>query len=158
MADADVVFEDYSINVIGEFDDRIANALEEAAGELESQVKDNYRSDTGDTKNSFDHFVDESKQEVTIGSPEFNAVLEEFGTGEFALNKDGRKGAWYVPVEKVSGKSRPTFNGKVVVVYGKGGQAYYKTNGKTPTRAFWNAYTTKKNAIINHIKNTFKGM
>ena len=52
---ANVIFEDFTIEVQGAIDDRINAALEECAGELESQVKRNTRVDTGKTKNSFQH-------------------------------------------------------------------------------------------------------
>ena len=35
------------------------------------------------------------------------------------------------------GSKRPTFNGKVVIVYGKNGKAYYKTNGKETCSSLW---------------------
>ena len=47
---------------------------------------------------------------------------------------------WYVPVEGFTGKKKPTFNGKVVIVHGKDGRAYYKTNGKKPRRMLQRAY------------------
>ena len=61
----DVVFEDYSIKVKDAIDSQINIAVEECAGELEAQVKRNTRVDTGKTKNSFRHVVDEDKHEAT---------------------------------------------------------------------------------------------
>ena len=157
---ADVIFEDFSFKVKDAIDDRINIALEECAGELESQTKRNSRVGQAGapTKNSFKHKVDELKHIAYIGSNEENAIWEEFGTGEHALEGKGRKGAWYVPVEEVVGYKKPTFNGKVVIVYGKNGKKYYKTNGKKPSRAFWNAYTSMKPKIIKRIQNTLKGL
>ena len=157
---ADVIFEDFSFKVKDAIDDRINIALEECAGELESQTKRNSRVGQAGapTKNSFKHKVDELKHIAYIGSSEENAIWEEFGTGEHALEGKGRKGAWYVPVEEVVGYKKPTFNGKVVIVYGKNGKKYYKTNGKKPSRAFWNAYTSMKPKIIKRIQNTLKGL
>lgn len=157
---ADVIFEDFSFKVKDAIDDKINIALEECAGELESQTKRNSRVGQAGapTKNSFKHKVDELKHIAYIGSNEENAIWEEFGTGEHALEGKGRKGAWYVPVEEVVGYKKPTFNGKVVIVYGKNGKKYYKTNGKKPSRAFWNAYTSMKPKIIKRIQNTLKGL
>lgn len=45
-------------------------------------------------------------------------------------------------MEGYLGSKRPTFNGKVVIVYGRNGKAYYKTNGKKPVRPLENAKTT----------------
>ena len=86
-----------------------------------------------------------------------NALWEELGTGEFAVNGDGHKGAWYVPVDRVDGKKKPTFNGKVEIVYGKDGQAFYKTNGKKPTRAMTKAFQSKKSWALKLAEEIFGG-
>ena len=119
-----IVFEDYTIKVKEAMDGRINAVLEECAGELESQVKRNTRVDTGKTKNSFRHHVDDDSHTATIGSDYENAIWEEFGTGEHALEGNGRKGGWIYVDEKGDG---------------------HFTRGKTPSRAFWNSYTSLKN-------------
>ena len=135
---ADVEFQDFSIKVKGAMASLSESVLEEVAGELESQVKRNTRVDTGQTKNSWTHHVKASKEETTatIGSPLQNAIWEEFGTGEYALGGNGRKGGWFYKDAKGIG---------------------HFTHGKKPSRAFWNAYTTLKNKIIKHIQDVFKG-
>lgn len=137
MADINVSFENCSIECKNAISDRINIALEECAGELESQIKSNSRVDTGKTKNSFRHHLNKMQHIAYIGSPDQNAVWEEYGTGEYALNGNGRKGGWsYIDEE---------------------GNRHY-TKGKTPSRAFWNAYTKLKNKIIRHIQNSMKGL
>ena len=132
-----VIFEDYTIQVQNAMDDKINAVLEECAGEMESQVKRNTRVDSGQTKNRWSHRVDDSKHIAYIGNPEENAIWEEFGTGEHALGGNGRKGGWSYKDEK-----------------GK----WHHTYGKTPSRAFWRAYTSLKAKIINHIQNSLKGL
>lgn len=134
---ADVIFEDYSIKVKAAIEDNINIALEECAGELESQVKRNSRVDTGKTKNSFRHHVDEGEHAAYIGSNDENSIWEEFGTGEHALNGDGRKGGWYYVDAK--------------------GEGHY-TTGKKPSRAFWRAFTSLKSKLIKHIQDSLKGL
>ena len=157
---ADVEFEDFSIKVKNAIADITYSALEEAAGELKSQVINNSRvgQPGAPTKNSWKHKVVESENAAYIGSSYENAIWEEFGTGEYALNNNGRKGAWYVPVEEVVGYKKPTYKGKVIIINGKNGQKFYKTNGKKPSRAFWNAYIALKPKIISLIQNKFKGL
>lgn len=113
-------------------------ALEEAAGELEAQVKRNTKVKTGKTKNSWQHRVSKTGNgyAANVGSDYMNAVWEEFGTGDYALNGDGRKGGWVYVDEK-----------------GKG----HFTRGKRPRRPFWNAYTSKKDRLIKFIQDKFKG-
>ena len=138
---SDVEFKDYSMKVKTAIADRVDAVLEECAGELESQVKRNSRVDTGKTKNSFRHRVVGSvlaeHYEATIGSSDENAIWEEFGTGEYALHGDGRKGGWRY--EDATG-------------------VWHYTKGKTPSRAFWNAYITLKSKLINRIQNSLKGL
>lgn len=134
---ADVIFEDYTIQVQGAISDKINIALEECAGELESQVKRNSRVDTGKTKNSFRHHVDDSSHTAYIGSSDENAIWEEFGTGEHALGGAGRKGGWSYKDAKGD---------------------WHHTKGKKPSRAFWKAYTSLKSRLISHIQNSLKGL
>ena len=134
---ATVKFDDYTIKVENAIDDNINIALEECAGELESQVKRNSRVRTGKTKNSFRHRVDDANHAATIGSSDENAIWEELGTGEYALQGNGRKGGWFYEDEEGNG---------------------HFTHGKKPSRAFWKAYTALKSKIINHIQNSLKGL
>ena len=132
-----VKFEDFTIKVLAAMDDKIVAKLEECAGEIESQTKRNSRVDTGKTKNSFQHKVVDSELTAYIGSNDENAIWEEFGTGERALKGDGRKGGWFYEDAEGNG---------------------HFTHGKKPSRAFYNAYTSLKNKIINYLQNSLKGL
>ena len=139
---SNVVFEDYTIQVQNALDDSIFAVLEECAGEIESQAKRNSRVDTGKTKNSFQHKVTGSflagEFRAYIGSNEENAIWEEFGTGEYALEGNGRKGGWNYKDPKWG--------------------IWWHTTGKKPSRAFWKAYTSLKNKIIKRIQEALKGL
>lgn len=122
--------------------------LTEAALVIESQVKQNTEADSHQTEEHWKSYVDVSNHESVIGNDLINAVYEEYGTGDYAM-KPSRKGIpWYVPVEGYTGKKKPTYNGRVVIVSFKNGRSYYKTNGKKPRRALFKAFETKKSAII----------
>lgn len=145
---SDVVFIDNSIEVKAALKKYEEKFLTEAAYVIESQVKQNTAVDTSNTKESWQNRVDISNYTAVVGNPLENAVWEEFGTGDYAI-EGGRKGSpWYVPVDGYAGKKKPTYKNKVVIVYGKDGMAYYKTNGKRPRRALFKAFKTKKSAII----------
>jgi hypothetical protein len=135
---ADVKFEDFSVQVIGALNELSYRAVEEAAGELESQVKMNTAVDTGQTKNAWTHTVKSSDGGATgtIGNPLENSIWEELGTGEYALNGNGRKGGWFYVDRK-----------------GKG----HFTYGKLPRRPLFKAYTALKNKLIKHMQDVFKG-
>ena len=130
-----ITFKDYSKIVLNKMHKCGENFLEEVGGELEAQTKRNTKVDTGETKGSWEHKVNADKMEVQIGSRKKNALWEEFGTGIYALNGDGRKTKWVYKNPK---------DGK-----------FYTTVGKKPRRALYRAYESKKNAIIREAKRRF---
>ena len=132
-------FIDYSADVKDAFSAIAQQAVEEACGELESQVKRNTAVDTGQTKNAWTHNVkvDGELTTGTVGNPMENAIWEEVGTGEYALNGDGRKGGWFYVDEEGNG---------------------HFTHGKHPRRAFHRAYSALKNMLIRHIQDRFRGL
>lgn len=111
--------------------------LHEACGELVSAVRNNQRVRTGRTRQSWRYVVDETKLEGYVASDAENAVWEEFGTGEYALDGNGRKGGWFYRDEKGVG---------------------HFTRGKKPQRPLYKAYMTLKNVIIASARERFKGM
>jgi len=135
---AEIKFEDNSVQVKNAISSIAFKALEEVAGKLEAQTKRNSRVDTGHTKNSFQHAVTGgsmiSEYTAIVGSDYENAIWEELGTGEYALEGNGRKGGW---------------------VYRGSDGNFYRTHGKAPSRAMWNAFTSLKAKMIKHIQDAF---
>jgi hypothetical protein len=129
-----VEFQDFSVQVKDKLNQETLAFLEEVGGEVEAQAKQNSRVRTGKTKGSFEHAVNEGSFEVYIGSNYENAIWEEFGTGEYALEGDGRKGGWFYTDES--------------------GERHF-TLGKTPNRALFNAFTSLKEAIIKEAERRF---
>ena len=111
--------------------------LHEACGELASAVRNNQRVRTGRTRQSWRYVVEEDRLEGYVASDAENAVYEEFGTGEYALNGNGRKGGWFYRDEKGVG---------------------HFTRGKKPQRPLYKAYMSLKNVIIASARERFKGM
>ncbi len=132
----DVKFTDNSIQVIAQINREVINALEEASGELESQVKRNTKVRTGKTKASWTHKVNSAKNEAYVGSNYENAIWEEFGTGIYAQNGDGRKDVPWVYQDE-SGK-------------------WHRTSGKKPRKALQKAFSTLKNRIESFFIERFK--
>lgn len=130
-----VEFQDNRIEVKAAIGSAIVAFLHEACGELEAQTKRNSKVKTGQTKGSYGYAVDESELVGHIGSDYENAIWEEFGTGEYALKGDGRKGGWrYVDAE------------------GKG----HFTYGKRPRRPLFNAFTSLRAGIISRAEAVMK--
>lgn len=134
---ADVIFKDDTAKVLRACNNAIDAALLEASAEIVSQTARNTRVDTGELKSSWRANVSEvaNGYEAVIGSPLENAIWEEFGTGEYALNGDGRKGGWGYEDRKT-------------------GETVW-THGKRPSRAFYKAITVTKPKIARYFKETF---
>lgn len=126
MADG-IVFQDNRVKVETAIKDRMVAFILEALAELQAQTARNSRVDTGQTKGSWDTYLDEETLEGIVGSALENAIWEEFGTGEYALNGNGRKGGWFYVDKKGDG---------------------HFTRGKKPNRALWNAFTRLKPKLI----------
>ena len=133
-----IEFKDFSDKVISECTGAVIAWLEEASGEMQGQIQRNSRVDTGATKGSYEYHVDESKYESIIGSPLENAIWEEFGTGIYALNGDGRKD---VPWKY------QTPDGK-----------WHQTSGKKPNRPMQRAYDALKTKLIRACEAKFQGL
>ena len=128
--------------------------LEESASELQSDVVKLSRRDTSQTAASYGHVVDTARLEAYVGSNLENAIWEEFGTGEYALNGDGRKGWWvYVkngdPAMKGTGRKSYTYEEakKAVAFLRAKGLDAHMTRGKRPNRPIFRAFTEGKSKI-----------
>ncbi len=125
-----------TIRIKGAMRDASISYLYEAAGAVATQASRNSRVATGKTSGSFRYKVDEDKLSVSIGSDNENAIWEEYGTGEFALKGNGRKGGWSYPDEKGN---------------------WHHTKGKKPSKAFSAAFISKKAALIARAKSVIGG-
>lgn len=149
---------DNTIHVKAALDDALNQWLEEAANELESQTKSRTRVgvfEGYDVKGSWNHVVDERKKEARIGSPLEAAFWEELGTGEYAVNKDGRKG-WWVYIQGGSGykgktktySSQAEAEDAAAYISKKHNVHAVATNGTKPNRPLHRAFTENKAKII----------
>lgn len=129
-----VQFKDYTFKVTGALDAAALQFLEEAVSELQTQAEENTPVDTGQLKGSWDHKVLAGKKEAVVGSPLEYAIWNELGTGEYALEGNGRRGGWHY--------------------YDEAGVRHF-TYGNKPRRMLWNAYKSLRNPIIQRAKQVF---
>lgn len=132
-----VEFEDNHLQVEEALKDCAVAFLYEALAELQSETARNTAVKTGQTKGSWEVSVDEETLEGLIGSALENALWEELGTGEYALNNDGRKDGWAYQDE----------NGN-----------WHFTHGKKPRRMLWNAFEKLKPKIEKMAETKLKEM
>lgn len=163
-----VEFQDFSIKVTEAMEEALIAGLHEAAGEIESRTIRNSRQGHtyGDiqARALWDHKVDEARMEASIGSPHEAGFWEELGTGEHALNKDGRKGWWVYVEGQDSGKG-----GKSYATKEEAEQAAaflrkvkhldaYATNGIDPNRPLHRAFESGKKAVQAIFEEKMKGL
>lgn len=132
----DVEFKDYSEKIIGEMSKAVEAFLYESADMVKGDAANLSRVNIGQLRGSWQYDVSLSDKTATVGSPLQNAVWEEFGTGEYALKGNGRKGGW----------AYQDFEGD-----------WHFTHGKKPQRMLFKAFEFNKSAIINRAKQIMKG-
>jgi hypothetical protein len=109
-------------------------------------------------KNAWTHKIDESKGVATIGNPLEPSLWTEFGTGEFALHGDGRKGYWVYVKDSSSGMSKNySYKGgksytleeakQIVAMMRDDGLDAHYTKGQTAKRPLHKAFTKLKPTI-----------
>lgn len=157
---ANVHFEDNSVQVIAALGQASIAFLHEVTNELKSQTQRNTavgKVNGSDTKNSWEATVDEDKLVGTVGNPKENAIWEEFGTGEYALNGKGRKGGWYIPIGYGEGEISPeVVEAYHFRVYEKDGKRFAYTKGKKPKRALQKAFNKNRSKIKKRAESVFK--
>lgn len=105
-------FEDNSKKIKAHLNNTTLKALKEAAMVVESAAKALAPHPTGELRDKIDHEIKPQRNMsvAQIGSPTDYSVYVEFGTGEHAENRNGRKGGWgYVDEE---GKKHWTYGQK----------------------------------------------
>ena len=137
MPKIDVKFEDNRIKVKGKIREICISWLHETAGEIKAQVQRKSRVDTGQTKGSWKDLVNSGKLEAYVGSNLQNAIWEEYGTGQYALNGDGRKTPWRY--QDVKGN-------------------WHTTRGKKPTRALFKAFRSVSSKAKKNLEQKLKGL
>lgn len=131
-----VKFTDNSMKVKAAIEEAALQYLHEASGELVSATQRNTPVDTGQLKGSWNYIVDDGKLESKIGSPLENAIWTEFGTGEYALKGNGRKGGWKYKDRRGN---------------------WHFTHGKPPVRMLHKSFTALKPKLIKRAEQVLKG-
>lgn len=134
---ANVEYTNNSMKVKNALSAGVSAFLYEAGGELQEQTMRNSRVDTEQTKGSYQYKVQEESNAGTVyvGSNLENAIWEEFGTGEYALNGDGRKGGR---------------------VYKDAKGNWHRTKGKTPKRPMYDAFNSLREKLKRRLEQILK--
>ena len=81
---------------LNKIDDNLQNKMLKAAEFVEGEAREKAPKRTGNLKGSFESKVERTGTEIisTVYTPVDYAAYQEFGTGLFAVNGDGRKTSW----------------------------------------------------------------
>lgn len=161
----ELIFEDFTGEVNEQIEGILIKWLEEASSELASQAAT--RTGTGayyrEIASRWTNLVDKDKFEAYVGNPLEDAIWAEYGTGEYALNGDGRKGYW-VFVKDSAGVSKSTkqytleeAKATVAFMRANGLDAVY-TCGNPPKRCLHLAFLNNEKMLKDHLRDELKGM
>ena len=165
---AEVEFIDFSAKVTEAMKESLIAGLHEAAGEIEARTIRNSRQSHsyGNIRATalWDHLVDEGEMKATVGSKHEAGYWEEFGTGEHALNGDGRKGWWVYVEGQESGKGGKSYSSRAEAEEAaeflrkvKKLDAY-ATNGIDPNRPLHRAFQSGAPVVQAILESKLKGM
>ena len=143
MSKSTFTFEDNSEKFLRAFEKCSIDFLNEAKDSLVAQTQRNTPVDKGDLKRSFgtDSYVDENKLAAYIGSSLEYYIWIEKGTGEYAIDGDGRKGGWWYKNPKA------TLNKDGSVRKNSKHRGWVFTYGTKPKRMLYKAYLSKRKKI-----------
>ena len=162
-----VKFQDYSIEVKAALDDAATAWLRTWALEIASQAERNCAMDGEmgtQLRESYAAMVDEGAGKAKIGTPLEAGFWEEFGTGEYAVHKDGRKGWWiYIEGEASMGGGqtyRTQEEAESMAAYIR--EKYHKnavaTHGRKPNHTLETAFTVTSPKAIADAEKRLKGL
>ena len=162
-----VEFIDFSIKVTEAMEEAVVAALHEAAGELESRTirnSSNREYPQEYAHGLWDHVVNREEKSAAVGSPYEAAYWEEFGTGEHALNGDGRKGWWVYIEGKEEGKGGKSYSTKAEAEEAAEFLRKVKkldavvTNGYDPNRPLFRAFQSGRPVVERIFEAKLKGL
>lgn len=161
-------FTDNSKKVSAAINRAIIAALDESASEVVSHAKRNCAMDgkmRTQLRGSYKYNLYETEMRAEVGSPLEAAYWEEFGTGEHAAHKDGRKG-WWVYIEGGSGYEGATNSyateqeavDMAAWISTKYGVHAVATNGRYPQNTLYNAFAANEAKIRKHFETLLGGI
>lgn len=161
--DSNVKFTDNSVKVKADLDKALIAFLREASAEIKTQAERYTPTGSAQLKRSWDTVVDAGEKQAIIGNTLEYAIYQELGTGEYALEGNGRKGYWVYVKDSDSGKMAKSSKSYTLaearrimaMLREKGLEAYY-TKGTRPKRMLYKAFKMWKPKIEARAKQIFK--
>lgn len=154
-----VEFKDFSMQVKAALNDTTKAWLYEWANETASQARDNctMTDDDGQLKGSYRADVDTVAGEAKIGTHLESGYWEEYGTGEYAVHGDGRKG-WWVYKDGYKGSGGKQLTEARAKAIAAGDPNVHATNGRKPAATLEKAFTSVKPKAEADLEKRLKGL
>lgn len=139
--------------------DALRKAMEMNCLDVERAAREKCPKNTNDLRQSITSDVKESGARFVgvVGTHLDYGVYVHEGTG--VHSPLGRKDVpWYVPEWEIEPNgSKPTYQGRVQIAYGKNGKRYYMTDGIEPTPFLKDAYDENKDRIFKRFIEALRG-
>lgn len=153
-----VRFEDNSIKVKAEINQKTVAWLTAWANEIASTAKDNTKLDGPEgaqLRGSYRADVNAGNGEAKIGTPLESGYWEEYGTGEHAAHGDGRKG-WWIYKDGYDGKGGKQLTESQAKAIAAGEPDVHATNGRDPSYTLEKAFIKNKPKAIADLERKMK--
>ena len=161
--DNNVKFTDNSVKVKADLDKALTAFLREASAEIKTQAERYTPTGSAQLKRSWDTVVDQGKMQAIIGNTLEYAIYQELGTGEYALEGNGRKGYWVYVKDSDSGKMSKSSKSytlaearRIMAMLRADGLEAYYTKGTRPKRMLYKSFKMFKPKIQARAKQIFK--
>lgn len=155
-----VQFIDNSIEVKAELNEKTIGWLHTWANEIAATAKRECAMD-GDEgvqlRKSYRAEVDEGAGEAQVGTHLESGYWEENGTGEHAVNGDGRKG-WWVYKDGYKGNGGKVLTEQEAKAAAAGDPTLHATNGRPPNYTLEKSFIKNKPKAIADLESRLKGM
>lgn len=155
-----VEFQDFSIQVKAELNDITKAWLHTWANEIAAKAKDGVAMD-GEAgvqlRGSYRADVDESAGSAKVGTSLESGYWEEYGTGEYAVHGDGRKG-WWVYKDGYQGNGGKVLTEAEAKAIAASDPSMHASNGRKPSYTLEKAFTVTEPKAIADLETKLGGL
>lgn len=155
-----VEFQDFSIQVKAELNDITKGWLHTWSNEIAAKAKDNVQMDGEQgvqLRGSYRAVVNDGAGEAQIGTPLESGYWEEYGTGEYAVHGDGRKG-WWVYKDGYQGNGGAVLTETEAKAIAASDPSVHASNGREPSYTLEKAFTVTKPKALVDLETKLKGL
>lgn len=155
-----VEFKDFSIHVKAGLNDITKGWLHTWSNEIASKARDTVQMDGEQgiqLRKSYRADVDDGAGVAQIGTPLESGYWEEYGTGEYAVHGDGRKG-WWVYKDGYQGKGGKVLTETEAKAIAAEDSSLHASNGREPGYTLEKAFTVTKPKALADLETKLRGM